>query len=102
MHIWQLPYVPYALEAKALRDVRTAAVRVLDAVFEPWREKFPTVEITELVEEGRSAQPLLNAAKDAGLLAVRRRIRPARIGMHTGPVAHAVVHHVRCPVSIVT
>lgn len=98
---WQLPYVSHALEAKARRDARTAAVRALDAVLEPWREKYPTVEITELVEEGRPAQHLLNAAQDAGLLAVGRRIRPTRIGMHTGPVAHAVMHHVRCPVAIV-
>ncbi|MES5824777.1 universal stress protein [Streptomyces sp. RG80] len=52
-------------------------------------------------EEGRPAQQLLDASKDAGLLAVGCKIRPARIGTHTGPVAHAVMHHVRCPVAIV-
>ncbi|MGW1957874.1 universal stress protein [Streptomyces sp. NPDC001920] len=101
VHTWQLPYVPRALEAKARREVGQAAVRALDAVLAPWRAKFPSVEVHELVEEGRPAQQLLNAAQDAGLLAVGRRIRPARIGVHTGPVAHAVIHHVRCPVAIV-
>ncbi|MCZ4602763.1 universal stress protein [Streptomyces sp. Lzd4kr] len=101
VHTWQVPYVPHALEAKAHRDVRTGAERVLDSVLGPWREKYPTVEVTKLVEEGRPAQRLLHAAQDAGLLAVGRRIRPARIGAHTGPVAHAVMHHVRCPVAIV-
>ncbi|MDF3148046.1 universal stress protein, partial [Streptomyces sp. T21Q-yed] len=98
---WQLPYVPHALEAKARRDVRAAAGRALDAVLGPWQEKYPAVEVTRLVEEGRPAQHLLHATRDAGLLAVGRRIRPVRIGMHTGPVAHAVMHHVRCPVAIV-
>lgn len=101
VHTWQLPYVPRALEAKARKDVRAAAVRALDAVLGPWRAKFPSVEVHELVEEGRPAQQLLTATQDAGLLAVGRRIRPARIGVHTGPVAHAVMHHVRCPVAIV-
>ncbi|MFE9017950.1 universal stress protein [Streptomyces sp. NPDC007808] len=101
VHTWQLPYVPRALEAKARKEVGPAAVRALDAVLAPWRAKFPSVEVHERVEEGRPAQQLLNAAQDAGLLAVGRRIRPARIGVHTGPVAHAVIHHVRCPVAIV-
>ncbi|WP_406253787.1 universal stress protein [Streptomyces chartreusis] len=101
VHTWQVPYMPQALEAKARRDVQSGAARVLDSVLGPWREKFPAVEVTELVEEGRPAQQLLHAAQDAGLLIVGRRIRPARVGMHTGPVAHAVMHHVRCPVAIV-
>ncbi|GAA3816418.1 universal stress protein [Streptomyces phyllanthi] len=100
VHTWQLPYVPHALE-KARKEVRQAAVRALDAVLGPWRAKFPSVEVHELVEEGRPAQQLLQATRDAGLPAVGRRIRPARIGAHTGPVAHAVMHHVRCPVAIV-
>ncbi|GCB44062.1 universal stress protein family [Streptomyces sp. NL15-2K] len=59
------------------------------------------MEILELVEEGRPAQRLLDATRDAGLLAVGRRIRPSRLGTHTGPVTHAVMHHVRCPVAVV-
>ncbi len=101
VHTWQLPYVPHALEAKARRDVQSGAERALDAVLGPWRGKYPAVEVTKLVEEGRPAQHLLQATRDAGLLSVGRRIRPARIGTHTGPVAHAVMHHVRCPVAIV-
>ncbi|MER6185927.1 universal stress protein [Streptomyces sp. NPDC001652] len=101
VYAWRLPYVPTALEAKARRDVRRAAERTLGAVLGPWREKYPTVEVRELVEEGRPAQQLLEVTQDAGLLVVGRKVRPARIGMHTGPVAHAVMHHVRCPVAIV-
>ncbi|WP_155056048.1 universal stress protein [Streptomyces blattellae] len=101
VYAWQLPYVPRALEAKARGEVRAAAEQALAAVLAPWREKYPAVEVTPLAEEGRAAQQLLDATKDAGLLAVGRKIRPARIGTHTGPVAHAVMHHVRCPVAIV-
>ncbi|CCK32488.1 stress-inducible protein [Streptomyces davaonensis JCM 4913] len=101
VHAWRLPYVPPALEAKARRDVRQRAEQALEAVLAPWRKKHPTVEVVTMVEEGRPAQRLLDAARDAGLLIVGRRIRPVRVGAHTGPVAHAVMHHVHCPVAVV-
>ncbi|MCX4672991.1 universal stress protein [Streptomyces sp. NBC_01381] len=101
VYAWRLPYVPNALEAKARKELRVAAERRLATAIAPWREKYPAVEVRELVEEGRPAQQLLDATGDAGLLAVGRRTRPARIGAHTGPVAHAVMHNVRCPVAIV-
>ncbi|MDT7839960.1 universal stress protein [Streptomyces justiciae] len=98
---WRLPYMPSAAETKARKAMGEAAAHTLRTVLEPWREKFPTVEVHELVPEGRPAVRLTHAAQDASLLAVGRRIRPARMGTHTGPVAHAVMHHVRCPVAVV-
>ncbi|WP_046729451.1 universal stress protein [Streptomyces humi] len=101
VYAWRLPFARAAADAFARETEEAAARSALAAVLAPWREKFPTVEVVELVEEGHPAQRLLCAAQDAGLLAVGRRIRPARLGVHTGPVAHAVMHHVRCPVAIV-
>ncbi|MFJ9846630.1 universal stress protein [Kitasatospora sp. NPDC101155] len=37
----------------------------------------------------------------ARLLVVGRRTRWLPLGAHLGPVAHAVIHHVRCPVAVV-
>ncbi|MCF4136227.1 universal stress protein [Streptomyces sp. Tue 6430] len=71
------------------------------AVLRPWREKYPTVRVTESVREGRAAVALVHAAKDAGLLVVGRRASGHRLGAHTGPVAHAALHHVGCPVAVV-
>ncbi|MCT7353874.1 universal stress protein [Streptomyces sp. 15-116A] len=101
VYAWQLPYMPSAAQAKARKAVHASAEKALAGVLGPWREKYPAVEVRALVEEGRPAQQLLDASKDAGLVAVGRRIRPARIGTRTGPVAHAVMHHVRCPVAII-
>ncbi|MEU6255817.1 universal stress protein [Streptomyces sp. NPDC047043] len=78
-----------------------AAEQALDAALRPWREKYPTVQVRKLVDNGRPAQHLLDAAQDAGLLIVGRRIRPAVLGTHTGSVTHAVMHHAHCPVAIV-
>ncbi|WP_306322092.1 MULTISPECIES: universal stress protein [unclassified Streptomyces] len=72
------------------------------AVLESWRGKFPGVEVSPAVVEGRAARPLLDAAQGAGLVVVGRRIREApALGRHNGPVTHAVMHHAACPVAIV-
>lgn len=101
VYAWQLPFMPAAAEAKAREAMRKAAERTLACVLGPWREKYPAVELHGLAEEGRPAQRLLDATQDAGLLVVGRRIRPARLGARTGPITHAVLHHVRCPVVVV-
>ncbi|WP_326790167.1 universal stress protein [Streptomyces sp. NBC_00151] len=77
------------------------AAQAVASLLRPWGEKYPTVEVRVQVENGRPADLLPHAARDACLLVVGRRIRPARLGTHTGPVTHAVLHRVRCPVSVV-
>jgi nucleotide-binding universal stress UspA family protein len=100
-HAWHIPYAPSTTAATmSLTAQRTAEQGLADAL-QPWREKFPTLKVRTLVGSERPAQELRHAAQDAALLVVGRRIRPARLGTHTGPVAHAVMHHVRCPVAIV-
>lgn len=71
------------------------------ATLRPWCEKFPEVTVTETVVEGRAATELPRAASGAALVVVGRRIRDSRLGVHTGPVAHAVLHHAGCPVAVV-
>ncbi|MFC8419836.1 universal stress protein [Streptomyces sp. NPDC057236] len=83
--------------AQALADEE----RTLTAVLRPWREKYPTVPVTKTVTEGRATVALVRAARGAGLLVVGRRTTGHRVGVHTGPVTHAVLHHVGCPVAVV-
>ncbi|MDQ0958094.1 nucleotide-binding universal stress UspA family protein [Streptomyces sp. B4I13] len=71
------------------------------ATLRPWCEKFPQVAVTETVVEGRAATELTRAASGAALVVVGRRIRDGRLGVHTGPVTHAVLHHAGCPVAVV-
>ncbi|KPI19035.1 UspA domain-containing protein [Actinobacteria bacterium OK074] len=99
VHAWR---PPLALgPGPETAPLREAAERELDTVLGPWREKYPAVEVDRRVEHGRTAQSLLDAAADSCLLVVGRRIRTAGFGTHTGPVAHAVMHHVRCPIAVV-
>ena len=73
----------------------------LTAVLQNWRDKYPGVKVTETVVKGRAATHLVRAASGAGLLVVGRRLRETRLGRHTGPVTHTVIHHARCPVAVV-
>ncbi|MEU9733890.1 universal stress protein [Streptomyces sp. NPDC048002] len=101
VHVRSLPYAPSVREAGARHEGRRSTEAALAGVLAPWRETYPAVRVTAVVEEGRPAQRLLDRAQDAGLLVVGRRLRPAGIGAHTGPVAHAVLHHAPCPVAVV-
>ncbi|MFE2245329.1 universal stress protein [Streptomyces lavendulae] len=73
----------------------------LEQALEPWREKYPQVEVVAHVERGSGGQVLLAAASDAQLLVVGRRVRESAMGAHIGSVAHAVLHHSACPVAVV-
>ncbi|NBM15739.1 universal stress protein [Streptomyces sp. GC420] len=66
-----------------------------------WREKFPTVPLTEHVETGTAAQVLLAAAAHSRLVVVGKRRHSAPFGGRLGPVAHAALHHLPCPVAVV-
>lgn len=93
------PAAPPAPEAEA--EALAAQEHAVVAALRPWCGKYPTVPVTETVTAGRAAAALVHAARDAGLLVVGRRTSGGRLGAHTGPVAHAVLHHVGCPVAVV-
>ncbi|MEU3937972.1 universal stress protein [Streptomyces sp. NPDC029044] len=71
-----------------------------DAV-RPWQEKYPRVSATTDLMLLHPAEALLNASRNADLLVVGRRTQPAVAEGRLGPVAHAVLHHARCPVAVV-
>ncbi|MCL6735986.1 universal stress protein [Streptomyces neyagawaensis] len=72
----------------------------LTAALKPWRETFPDTPVEEQVTTGHPSQALLTAAVAGRLLVVGRpRHRPGP--WRLGPVAHAALHHVPCPVAIV-
>ncbi|MFE9650316.1 universal stress protein [Streptomyces sp. NPDC006365] len=92
---------PVAMALQGRHVDRAEAERMLTASLRPWREKHPTVRVQELVVNGEPAQGIMKASRDVGLLVVGRRPRHAAVGPRTGPVAHAVIHHVGCPVAVV-
>ncbi|CAM5242782.1 UspA domain-containing protein OS=Streptomyces aurantiogriseus OX=66870 GN=GCM10010251_49220 PE=4 SV=1 [Streptomyces aurantiogriseus] len=73
----------------------------LSALLQVWREKYSEIEVLETVTEGRARSVLLRAASSASLLVVGHRLTERPVGPRTGPVTHAVIHHVGCPVAVV-
>ncbi|MFD8806199.1 universal stress protein [Streptomyces sp. NPDC059597] len=73
----------------------------LAKVLQPWRQSFPGVEVVAESRTGSAARVLVEAAREAGLAVVGKRLRAGRLGAHLGHVAHAVLHHVAAPVAVV-
>ncbi|GGY35435.1 universal stress protein [Streptomyces djakartensis] len=76
-------------------------VLLLSDALRAWREKYPGVRVGTDVMLLHPAEALLNASRGAGLLVVGRRTDPRAAEGRLGPVAHAVLHHARCPVAVV-
>ncbi|MGW5171645.1 universal stress protein [Streptomyces nodosus] len=73
----------------------------LSAVLQPWRDKYPDVEAVQSVVADRASNAVVRAASSASLLVVGRRLAERPTVPRTGPVTHAVIHHVGCPVAVV-
>jgi nucleotide-binding universal stress UspA family protein len=104
VHGWNPPaYYAYGLATDlelhgALARRETTA---LTEFLHPWREKHPDVEVTEECHYGTPGNHLVDAAREASLVVVGRRIRRNPFGAHIGPVTHAVLHHSTAPVAVV-
>ncbi|MGP4050615.1 universal stress protein [Streptomyces sp. 2A115] len=77
------------------------AERALSDALKPWREKYPQVPVVLTVDLARPSAVVLQAAAQAGLVVVGRRVQLPALGMRIGPVAHAVLHHAAAPVAVV-
>ncbi|MGA5082098.1 universal stress protein [Streptomyces griseoincarnatus] len=104
VHGWTVPpYYAYVLPAypALAAELGEEQSDALTEVLRPWREKFPDVEVAEESLAGSAAVRIVDAARDASLVVVGRRIRRGPIGAHIGPVTHAVLHHATAPVAVV-
>ncbi|MFI1444226.1 universal stress protein [Streptomyces fructofermentans] len=73
----------------------------LSALLQPWRDKYPDVEVLEQGVEGRATDALVGAASGASLVVVGHRLTGRMVGPRIGPVTHELIHHVGCPVAVV-
>ncbi|MGW4206039.1 universal stress protein [Streptomyces sp. NPDC004726] len=104
IHGWTLPpYFAYGLPPDPVLDAELAKqeTATLKEVLAPWREKHPDLRVVEESTVGKPVDLLVEAAKEAALLVVGRRIRRAPFGGRIGSVAHAVLHHASAPVVVV-
>jgi nucleotide-binding universal stress UspA family protein len=121
--------VDYAFEAASLRGVPLVAVHTWTESLEPsnwdavpfvadwdaieqahwehlsellarWRQKYPHVELKELVVRGRPAHSLIRQSRKAQLVVVGSRGRGGFTGLLLGSTSHALLNHSACPVVV--
>ncbi|MER5355323.1 universal stress protein [Kitasatospora sp. NPDC002551] len=105
VYSWTLPatyqYAGIAASVDVTGEMLVYAKGELARVVKPWREKHPGVTVVEEAVNARPAKALAARAAGAELVVIGRRVRRSPIGAHLGAVAHAVLHHVPCPVAVV-
>ncbi|MEU6083619.1 universal stress protein [Streptomyces sp. NPDC047108] len=86
---------------EAAQQLAKEMQRRLDETVEPWREKFPGVEMIDTVRQESPTKAMVHAAEGAELLIVGRRLHRAHRAARIGNVAHAALHHAPCPVAVI-
>ncbi len=103
LYAWQPPafsplllgYTPVFQDSFDAR--RTAAHHLLD----PWRDKYPRVDLVETTVSGHPVPALRDASERADLVVVGSRGLDILGSAVLGSVSHGVLHHVHCPVAVV-
>ncbi|MBX7553297.1 universal stress protein [Streptomyces sp. NPDC004232] len=104
VHVWPEPptsFYRFPGDAELYDSLEREHAAALTDALRPWRQKFQGVEVIEASRCGSAAQVLVNAARDASLAVVGRRIRTGSFGAHIGHVTHAALHHITAPVAVV-
>jgi nucleotide-binding universal stress UspA family protein len=99
VHVWWAG--PLASAADRGR-VPAAAGQALSEALEPWRRKYPDVQLTEtLTHSASAAEELVEASARAGLVVVGTRGHGGFAGLLLGSVSLSVAQHAHCPVAVV-
>lgn len=105
VHGWHLPPAAHGqgrgAEHQEAERVTQDKDRLLREALRPWEEKYPSVEVDAQTVVKRPARHLVEAAADASMVVVGRRVHRSPVGTHLGNITHAVMHHSRAPVVVV-
>ncbi|MER6096480.1 universal stress protein [Streptomyces sp. NPDC001728] len=104
LHGWTLPpsYGYAAVVDPGIgKELGSHFLGELDDLLDPWRKRYPGVEVAAESLVGTPAYQLVEASQTAQLVIVGRLSRKIPLGPHLGHVAHAVIHHSPAPVAVV-
>lgn len=97
---WTFPYVSDAMGTAWDYEIfQKDAQAILEAELE--RVKDRGVGITGKIVEGNPASALIEASRDADLVALGSRGHGGFTGMLLGSVSHQTIHHAHCPVLVI-
>ncbi|MFJ9902199.1 universal stress protein [Streptomyces sp. NPDC101152] len=92
---------PWGADHEITEEMKKEAQKELSRALRPWHEKYPQVEVDYSIRLTSPAKAVVQSAGGAALLVVGRRAHRHGVAPHLGPVAHAALHHGRCPVAVV-
>ncbi|MFB7596149.1 universal stress protein [Streptomyces sp. NPDC056160] len=105
VHAWELPGHASWTAAAVPEEDRAAwedhEVQQLSDVLRSRQDRYPAVPVFPDVVLLHPAYALMHSSHRADLLVLGRHSSPRPAERRLGPVAHAVLHHSRCPVVIV-
>ncbi|MFF3744283.1 universal stress protein [Streptomyces kronopolitis] len=94
-------YVPWGVDPDVADDVTKEADGELRESLRPWQERFPEVPVQLTVLPENPTRAMVQSVPGAELLVIGRRRHRPPFAPRVGPVAHAAIHHVTCPVAVV-
>jgi nucleotide-binding universal stress UspA family protein len=94
-------HVPWGVDHGVTEEMTREAHEEASKTLHRWREKYPRVEVADSILLESPAKAVVRSAEGAALLVVGRRRHRHGLARHLGPVAHAAIHHGRCPVAVV-
>ncbi|MFI5797865.1 universal stress protein [Streptomyces sp. NPDC051677] len=92
---------PWGADHEVAEEMTRKTQKELSRALRPWHEKYPQVEVADSIRLASPAKAVVQAAEGSALLVVGRRAHRHGVAPHLGPVAHAALHHGRCPVAVV-
>jgi nucleotide-binding universal stress UspA family protein len=87
--------------AEPARHHEERASALLDELLREATAAHPTVRVRRTTVEGPPAKVLVDRSAAADLVIVGARRRVGRLGLQIGRVSHTLLHHARCPVTVV-
>jgi len=94
-------YAPWGVAPDVAEELTKDADGELRENLRPWRERFPEVPVRVTVLVENPTRAMVQTVPGAELLVVGRRRHHPPLTPRVGPVAHAAMHHVACPVAVV-
>ncbi len=77
-----------------------AVVETMNAIVDPWAEKYPEVPVCREIVRGASGRVLVDKARSASLIVVGSRGRGGFAGLLLGSVSQHVLALAHCPVAV--
>ncbi|MBX6357171.1 MAG: universal stress protein [Micromonosporaceae bacterium] len=82
-------------------DLESGQLRQLQEWIQPWRDKYPEVDVRWMLTVERPAAALVEAAREATLVVVGSRGHGGFAGLLLGSVSQQLINHAPCPVVVV-